>query len=268
MTGKLLLDVLDRLLTEHPDALVLVDGNTLCGDFAPFIRKDRGRFVFVRDYMGTGAATPEILSPEFVALRVKEFNYPHGKNVYTEADYEREIASKLRAIVGSKGTEIILVQFDCHMSQIWQLTMQAYIEQVGLAEYITRVVFCEKQVNHFCSALICCSVDRISVAHAHEGYCKLVCQHQKVKLSHLLISASAVKSYLDVNSDEGELVKYIRAKSSTLDNPFCAIGLFLRDFPRLGLGDMDFFRIAYNVLEKDRNFSDVVEKWGRKMKQI
>jgi len=265
MIGEPLIKVIDKLLIRHPDATILVDGNSLCGDFAPFIRLNRGKFIFVRDYMGTGTAAPEILSPEFIALRVRKFNDPQGKKKYSATDYEWEVASALRVIPDRKGTEVIFVQFDCHLSQMWQLTMQAYIEQSMIADHITRIVFCEKHINKSHSEWICTKYDTIPVARSHEAYCQLICQHKKMKLSHFFISSAAVKSYLDVNASNGKLAAYIRNVSSTFDNPFFAAGRFLRDFPRLGLGDMDFLRIAYYTLEKDEEYQAVAKQWGLKL---
>lgn len=265
MNGQPLFDVLDKLLKQYPNSTFLIDGDTLRGEFKSLININLGKFVFVRDYMGTGTGAPEILSTKHIAYRAKEFDCPWDDTVsYTSDDYERDCAAELRTLSERKDAEIVLVQFDCHISSIFQLTMQAYIEQLGITDHIIRVVFCERCAN-FRAEFICIKCDTILVAGSHQAYCLLVCEHKAVKLLKYLISNTAVKSYLDIHSPAGKLANYIRNTSSCFDNPFCAAGIFLRDFPRLGLGDFEFLRIAYSMLNNDARYYDVAKKWKQKL---
>lgn len=146
----------------------------------------------------------------------------------------------------------------------FQLTMQAYIEQLGVADYITRVVFVE-QIKHHHYDFVCNKFDRIPVTKSSDAYCRLVCQHKPVKLSQYKISQTVVKAYLDIYAPQGKLAQYIRTTGSTVDNPFAATGVFLKDYRRLGLGDFEFLRIAYTILDEDERFSDTVQKWKKKL---
>ena len=268
MNGQPLFEVLNKLIAQHPNTTFLIDGDSLRGEFKRLIDTNPGKYIFVRDYMGTGIGAPEILSAEHIAHRIKEFCYPWNDSVtYTSDNYEQECATELRTLSEKKDTEIVLVQFDCHISSVFQLTMQAYCEQLGITDHIIRVVFCEKS-DSVRTEFICCKYDTIPIAGSHQAYCKLVCEHRYVQLSKYLISSTAVKSYLDVHSPTGKLAEYIRNTSSSFDNPFSAVGMFLRDFWRLGLGDLEFLKIAYSTLVDDPKYYKVAKKWEQKLIEI
>lgn len=61
------------------------------------------------------------------------------------------------------------------------------------------------------------------------------------------------------------LRNYIQETSSAIEHPFLACGIFLRDFPELGLTDGDFLRIADQTLSRDSRFKDTVRKWNKKL---
>ena len=213
--------------------------------------------------MATGTAAPIILSKEFIALRTEAWNNPYGFEPYTAEKYEAECASALRELSETKPSDIVLVQFDRYVSQIWQLTMQAYIEQLGITDKIKMLCFyddCKSDfyVSHF---------DEIDVKGAHEAYCQLICRHEPRDLTNFLIDAEAVDCYLDLTSPAGPLREYICKTSSTFESPYHACGIFFRDYPKWGLGDGEFIMIAMQTLSQNLKYAETAKKWKRILKR-
>lgn len=263
MVGMTLKNAIHEIINETPTATFLVAGDTLRGDIRSYKYPGTAKFIFVRDCMATGTAAPIILSKEFIALRTEAWNNPYDYEPYTAEKYDTECASALRALPGTKPSDIVLIQFDCYVSQIWQLTMQAYIEQLGIADKVKRLCFyddykSEFYISHF---------DEIDVKGAHEAYCQLICQHEPKDLTNFLIDAEAADYYLDINSSSGPLREYIRKTSSTFESPYHACGIFFRDYPKWGLGDGEFITIALQTLSQNPKYAETVRKWKRILKR-
>lgn len=263
MIGMTLKNAIHEIIKKNPTATFLVDGDTLRGDIRSYKCPNSAKFIFVRDYLATGTVAPIFLSEEFIALRTEAWNNPYDTEPYITEKYEVECASALRELSEIKPTDIILVQFDCYVSQIWQLTMQAYIEQLGIAGSVKRLCFyddCKTDfyVSHF---------DEISVKGAYEVYCQLVCRHEPRDLAKYLIDAEAVDCYLDINSPAGPLREYICETSSSFENPYHAYGVFLRDYEKWGLSESEFLMIAMQTLSQNSEYSETVKKWKRILKR-
>lgn len=263
MIGMTLKNAIHEIIKKNSTATFLVDGDTLQGDICSYKCPSSAKFIFVRDYMATGTAAPVILSKEFIAMRTEAWSNPYDTEPYTTEKYEVECASVLRELSEIKPTDIILIQFDCYVSQIWQLTMQAYIEQLGIANKVKRLCFyddCKSDfyVSHF---------DEIDIKGAHEAYCQLVCRHEPRDLMNYLIDAEAVECYLDINSPTGPLREYICKTSSTFESPYHACGIFFRDYPKWGLGDGEFIMIAMQTLSQNPKYAETVKKWKRILKR-
>ena len=212
---------------------------------------------------GTGTAAPIILSKEFIALRTEAWNNTYGFEPYTAEKYEAECASALRELSETKPSDIVLVQFDRYVSQIWQLTMQAYIEQLGITDKVKMLCFyddCKSDfyVSHF---------DEIDVKGAHEAHCQLICRHEPRDLTNFLIDAEAVDCYLDLTSPAGPLREYICKTSSTFESPYHACGIFFRDYPKWGLGDGEFIMIAMQTHSQNLKYAETAKKWKRILKR-
>lgn len=263
MIGMTLKNAIHEIIKKNSTATFLVDGDTLQGDICSYKCPSSAKFIFVRDYMATGTAAPVILSKEFIAMRTEAWSNPYDTEPYTTEKYEVECASVLRELSEIKPTDIILIQFDCYVSQIWQLTMQAYIQQLGIANKVKRLCFyddCKSDfyVSHF---------DEIDIKGAHEAYCQLVCRHEPRDLMNYLIDAEAVECYLDINSPTGPLREYICKTSSTFESPYHACGIFFRDYPKWGLGDGEFIMIAMQTLSQNPKYAETVKKWKRILKR-
>lgn len=257
MKGLSLKDALHQIIQQNPTATFLVDGTSLRGDIRSYNCPNSANFIFVRDYMAVGIGAPEILSEDFITLRVAALNGPYIGPCTIER-YEKEFAAELRELPKYKDSKIFLLQFDCYVSQIWQLTMQAYIEQIGFADSIKRVCFNDAGANFSVS-----QVDTIAIEGSHDAYCKLVCEHKSVNLKKYFITEEAVRCYLDINSETGALRDYICETSSQFNNPFHAAGQFLSDFQAWGLGDGEFLTIALQTLSRDANYKKTLQKWGK-----
>ena len=152
-----------------------------------------------------------------------------------------------------KKSTIVLVQYDCFISQIWQLTMEAYIEHLGINDHIQRVCF-DKDIN-------VSRYDRITVNGAQEAYYQLVCQHRQVDLSEYLITPQAVQCYLDIHLQNGVFYNHICNISSRFENPHSAYFAFIREFPEWGLDLTDFMKIAMKVFSDNPLYIKTAEKW-------
>lgn len=264
MIGMTLENAIHKIIRENPAATFLVNGNTIQGDIRSYSCPKTASFIFVQDYMAVGTAAPNILSQEFIALRAEALTYPFDKILtVTTEKYEDEFASSLRELAEIKNANIVLLQYDCYVSQIWQLTMQAYIEQLGIATSVKRVCFCETDDYNFAAS----NYAEISIQGSHNAYCQLVCHHEAIVLARYSIEQAAVECYLDINSTTGALRNYICETSSKYDNPNSACGIFFRDFPQWGLWDIDYFKIAVETLSQNPKYAETVKKWKRILKR-
>lgn len=250
-------EAIEALLQKHSNAVFLVNGTSFYGELHKFSCADREKFLMIGDYMATGAVDREILSEKYIEMRTKEFNDPWGE-IYTKQEYERDCVSKLRSLAKREKAEVILVQFDCLVSQIWQLTMQAYVEQIGISDHVTRLVFC----HDFSVG----ENNRIFILGSYDAYCQLMCQHKKIDVSRFMITHAAVDCYLAIHTTENIFKEYILKKSATFDTPYSAFIAFSKDFPQWGLEDRDFMRIAYNTMCASGRYKDVAKRWMRMLK--
>ena len=202
----------------------MVAGDSLRGDICSYRLPERGRFIFVHDCVAAESAI--------------------GK------------------LAGAEYSEIVLVQYDCYVSQIWQLTMQAYIEKFEISDHIKRICFYDGESDFRISR-----IDEIKIVGSYDAYCQLVCKHMRTELSQYLIDAEAVEYYLDIYSQTGKLRHYICQTSAKYDSPYDAYGVFCRDYPLWGLGDREFMMIAMETFSKDPQFAETAKRWKRILKK-
>ena len=248
---------------EYPNTVFLVNGITVGGDIKKACKTLKD-CVFVSDYMALGDAAPDILSLEFIRARTEMYHLP-GVFEYTEQIYEEFHASELRKLPEKfrEGDKIVLVQWDTYLSQIWQLTMLAYIEQLGLVDRVIRICFKERQDGFYCT-----SVKKIKVAGSHHAYCELVCNKQSCDVSGFGISKRAVACYLDVNSDDGILAQFLLKRARWHDHPGFLWGLFARKHSKWGLGDGEFIRVAFRLLSPKKECKALCKTWKKTIKRL
>ena len=263
MIGHSLKTAVIDILTKDPNVVFLVDGDSMKGTFSTLPEYSDNNFIYVRDYMALGHAVPQILSHEYIKIRAQSLSDPLGAQ-YTSEEYEQEIASPIKRLSEQIDKRIILVQYDCYISKIWQLTMMAYLEQIGYIDTITRLCFYDDCIFDFKVS----AFDKISVKGAHKAYCQIICEHKKSDVSRYLINEEAVDCYLDINSANGLLNKYICGKSIFYDNPFTACGVFLHDFPKWGLGDGEFLIIALQTFSQNPQYAHIARKWEEHIKNF
>lgn len=251
-------NAVQKIIEYSTNAVFVVEGNILRGSIRLCSNMNDAKFIYVNDDMYFGRTVPDILSSEFAEWEAETLNNPFGKS-YTAEKYKQECIA-LKSLSEYKNAEIILLQFDCYISQIWQLAMQAYIEQLGITNHIKRLCIDD---DSFCIN----SVDNIDIDGSNNAYCSLVCRHNPINLERYLIDADAIKCYLDINSSTGKLRDYIRNVSSKFENPFHAYVKFLNDFPKWGLSDDSFFKIAIETLSQDERYVDIIKNWKRIIKR-
>lgn len=269
IVGMSLSETAKRFKEIFKDAVYVVDGFTVGGD----IKHGYGSlndFIFTNDYMCLGSAHPDILSAEYIKARVAAQNIG-GRDRCTEEEYERDEAAELRKLSENFKSKknIVIIQWNCLLSDIWRLTMQAYIEQLQLTDNIVSIRIEEvHKTKSSGSEMVCTDCKEINILGSHEAYCKLVCNHQRVNLLKFRISEEAVDCYLDINSGCGRLEKYILEKSTKYENPYAAAGIFLRDFTEWGLGDGEFLKIACETLAKHKKFAPILQRWRKEFKAL
>lgn len=251
-------NAVQKIIEDSTNAVFLVEGDILCGSIRLCQNINDAKFIYVNDDMSFGDATPIILSNEFAELKAKALNNPFGKS-HTAEKYKQECIT-IKDFSEYKNAEIILLQFDCYKSQIWQLAMQAYIEQLGITDHIKRL--CIDDI-YFCIN----SVDNIDTDGSHNAFYSVICKHNSINLERYLIEPDAIKCYLDINSPNGELRDYIRNVSSQFENPFRAFVKFSKNFPKWGLSDYSFFKIAFETPSQDKKYADTIKNWKRIIKR-
>lgn len=194
-------NAVQKIIEYSTNAVFIVEGNILRGNICLCPNMNDAKFIYVTDDMSFGEAVPIILSNEFAEWEAETLNNPFAKS-YTAEKYKQECIT-LKDFSEYKNAEIILLQFDCYSSQIWQLSMQAYIEQLGITDHIKRL--CIDDVS-FCIN----SVDNIDIDGSHNAFYSLVCRHNPINSEIYLIESDAIECYLDINSLTGKLRDYIR----------------------------------------------------------
>lgn len=192
-------EAIQKIIEHSTNAVFIVSGDIFCGDIRLCPNRDKARFIYLRGDIPFGKSVPDILSDEFVELRAKALDDPLERTA--------ESYNELKCLSKYKNAEIILLQFDWYMLQIWQLKMQAYIEQIGITNRIKRLCIDD---SSFCIN----SVDDIDICGSHKAFYSLVCRHKPINSERYLIEPAAVKCYLDINSTNGELHAYIKNISS------------------------------------------------------
>lgn len=242
-------NAVQKIIKYSTNAVFIVEGNILRGSIRLCPNMNDAKFIYVNDDMAFGGTAHNILSNELVELRAETLNNPYGKS-YTAEKYKQECIA-LKSLSEYKNAEIILLQFDCYRSQIWQLAMQAYIEQLGITNHIKRLCIDD---DSFCIN----SVDNIDIDGSHNAFYNLVHRHNPINSERYLIELDAIDCYLDINSSTGKLQDYIRNVSSKFENPFYAYVKFLDDFPKRGLSDNSFFKLAIETLSQDKKYTDII----------
>lgn len=251
-------NAVQKIIKYSTNAVFIVEGNILRGSIRLCPNMNDAKFIYVNNDMYFGRTVPDILSNEFAEWEAKTLNNPFGKS-YTAEKYKQECIA-LKSLSEYKNAEIILLQFDCYRSQIWQLAMQAYIEQLGITNHIKRLCIDD---DSFCIN----SVDNIDIDGSHNAFYSLVCRHKPINSERYLIEPTAIKCYLDINSPNGEFHNYIRNVSSKFENPFHAYVKFLNDFPKWGLCDNSFFKLPIETLSQDERYVDTIKNWKRIIKR-
>ena len=245
-------EAIQKIIEHSTNAVFIVSGDIFCGDIRLCPNRDKAMFIYLRGDIPFGKSVPDILSDEFVELGAKALDDPLGRTA--------ESYNELKCLSKYKNAEIILLQFDWYMLQIWQLKMQAYIEQIGITNRIKRLCIDDAS---FCIN----SVDNINIDGSYNAFSDLFCRHKYINSERYLIEPDAIKCYLDINSPTGKLRDYIRNVSSKFENPFHAYVKFLDDFPKWVLSDNSFLKLAIETLSKDKKYADIIGNWKRIIKR-
>jgi len=252
-----------KILSNSPNTVFLVDGVCISYIIERDFRAHKRNFIYVNDYMALGRASSTILSAEYIHLRSKSFNGPLAMEPYTESQYETEHASPLRKLAEFRDHPVALIQADCLISHIWQLTMLAYIEQLGIEGHVTQILFFETRSDFHVK-----DINQIDIRGAHADFCQLVCRHKPVNLQKYRIPYEAVSCYLELNGKNRILREYILQESTKYDNPYTACGQFLYDFPTWGLSDDVFLNLAYSILLESPEHKELSVKWKKFVREL
>ena len=251
-------NAVQKIIENSANAVFIVEGSILRESIRLCPNINDAKFIYVNDDMYFGGTVPNIPSNKIAELGAEGLNNPYGKS-YTAEKYKQECIT-LKSLSEYKNAEIILLQFNCYRSQIWQLAMQAYIEQLGITDHIKRLCIDD---SSFCIN----SVDNIDIDGSYNAFSDLGCRHNSINSEKYLIEPDAIGCYLDINSPTGKLRDYIRNVSSQFENPFRAYVKFLNDFPKWGLSDSSFFKLVIETLSKDERYIDKIRNWKRIIKR-
>lgn len=251
-------NAVQKIIENSANVVFIVEGSILRGSIRLCPNMNDAKFIYVNDGMYFGGTVPNIPSNKIAELGAEGLNNPYGKS-YTTEKYKQECIT-LKSLSEYKNAEIILLQFNCYRSQIWQLAMQAYIEQLGMTDHIKRLCIDD---SSFCIN----SVDNIDIDGSHNAFYSLMCRYNPINSERYLIEPDAIGCYLDINSPTGKLRDYIRNVSSQFENPFRAYVKFLNGFPKWGLSDNSFFKLAIETFSKDKKYADTIRNWKRIIKR-
>ena len=57
-------NTIQAIVKENPDAIILINGDSLCGDFRSFKCPDTSKMIFIKDVVPFESAIPSILSQD------------------------------------------------------------------------------------------------------------------------------------------------------------------------------------------------------------
>ena len=257
--GMMIKDALQKVIERSTNAVFVVDGDVLRGDIKLCPNSDKAKFIYVRDNFCIGKSSPDLLSDEFVALRAE--GEPHPLNPPSAVErYKERCLPALLELQECKNAQIYLLQWDGYISQIWQLAMQAVIEQNGLTNRVTRLRIDDSVLMSDCD-------DDILIDGSYEAYCEIICRHRSMSVEKFMIDPAAVECYLDINSPDGKLRDYIRNVSTQFENPYLAVGQFFREYYDWGVGDGAFLRFAMETLSEDEKYAEKFKQWKKIIKK-
>lgn len=251
-------NAVQKIIENSANVVFIVEGSILRGSIRLCPNMNDAKFIYVNDGMYFSGTVPNIPSNKIAELGAEGLNNPYGQS-YNAEKYKQECIT-LKSLSEYKNAEIILLQFNCYRSQIWQLAMQAYIEQLGMTDHIKRLCIDD---SSFCIN----SVDNIDIDGSHNAFYSLMCRYNPINSERYLIEPDAIGCYLDINSPTGKLRDYIRNVSSQFENPLRAYVKFLNDFPKWGLSDNSFFKLVIGTLSKDERYIDKIRNWKRIIKR-
>lgn len=257
--GMRIKDALQKVIERSTNAVFVAEGDMFRGEVKLCPNSDKAKFIYVRDDFCIGKSSPDLLSDEFVALRAEGEPFPLNPPSAVER-YKERCLPALIELQECKNAQIYLLQWDDYISQIWQLAMQAVIEQNGLSNRVTRLRIDDSFLMSDCD-------DDILIDGSYEAYCEIICRHRNMSAEKFLIDPAAVECYLDINSPDGKLRDYIRNVSTQFENPCRAVWPFFCDFPEWGVSDSAFLRFAMETLSEDEKYAEKFKQWKKIIKK-
>lgn len=185
--------------------------------------RENQTYVPFNEAMCWGEADTRIFSDFFIGKRVKSLKT-------TEADYRRIVLEALEPLFKGKFDIIVLWFGDDMFCQMNLITVLAYLEQGG---YQGDVLFCmalERIDDILPDAL------EIDIEGYSDIYKAVICNHEVPELKMIPVMYQAIKMYLNYQTDESPIIKYIRnniGKEHLVNDLLCR-------FPEYGLGDMQY----------------------------
>ena len=117
-------NAVQKIIENSANVVFIVEGSILRGSIRLCPNMNDAKFIYVNDGMHFGGTVPNIPSNKIAELGAEGLNNPYGQS-YNAEKYKQECIT-LKSLSEYKNAEIILLQFNCYRSQIWQLAMQAY----------------------------------------------------------------------------------------------------------------------------------------------
>jgi len=195
--------------------------------------KENQTYVPFNEAMCWGEADIKIFSDSFIEKRVKSLKT-------TEAEYRKIVLGSLKPLFKEKFDSIVLWFGDDMFCQMNLITILAYLEQSG---YKGDVLFCmvlERTDD------ISPDTFNIDVKGYSDIYKAVIYNHEMPDLKMIPVTYQAIKMYLNYQTEESPIIKYIR---NNLGKEHLVNDLLCR-FPEYGLGDLQY----QTMIEDNRNY--------------
>lgn len=256
---KNLIAILKEIAERNDSVVAVVHG---VADSGPLYEADLPsnlKILCIGDYMECGIFTHRILSEEFIQERCKLYRNLCEEYSETARDYREYTVKPLLYLKNHKTDKIVLAQIDCDTSDIWYLTMLAYLEQEKTAEEVIRVKFdAERDTAYYYGVN--------TVNGALSAYQSFICDRKMTNLEQFGISQKSIECFLDFYNYAGSMADFL--KSVRLKCWPISYAYFLREHGNVGLSESAFLWIAKYLWEDDSDGQKILARWDRNRKYI
>lgn len=188
--------------------------------------------------MCCGEVDEVIFSHGFIEKRVNSLNS-------TKEQYSNIVLNPLKPLLQNNFNAIVLWFGEDMFCQINMLTMLAYLEQIN---FQGEVLFC-MSIEH--TDEIISNIFELDIKGSLQRYKTILCNRKVPEEIIMEVMQKGIEMYLTYRDKESEINRFIMEHINEEENNL--IGDLLREFPKYGLGDLQYMELINDIKENIRD---------------